>query len=110
LLTMTLPFPALAGPSGAAFLEINPSAHAYALGESYALTALGAQALGSGSNIANLGLMTRRYDVTSSYASLIGGAAYEHLGAAWAPSSQILGLDAVGFSVTRLQSGGFQGA
>src|SRR5579883_1670434 len=112
ILTLSLAFLATNAAAdqtaGAAFLQINPSATAYALGQSHAVSALGAQALGA--NVANLGLMTQRFDVVTSYAALMDGAAYEHIGAAFAPQSQVLGLDAVGFSVTRLQDGGYQGA
>jgi len=94
--------------AGAAFLQVNPSAHAYALGNSVAVTALGAEALGS--NPANMGLMTKRFDLVTAYASLLDGAAYEHFGGAMALDSGILGIDALGVSFTRVQNSGFQTA
>ncbi len=92
--------------TGAAFLQVTPSVRAFGLGMANAMTAIGAEAVGA--NPANLGLMPRRFDVYSSYASLISGSQYEHLSAAYAPAS--LPLDACGIAVTHLQTSGFQGA
>src|SRR5690242_14116595 len=88
--------------SGAAFLKTDPSPQSYAMGNSNVVTSLGAQA--NGANPANLGSMSRRFEVFSSYASMLGGVQYGHLAAAMAlPSSFI--IDSLGFSVTRVQSG-----
>ncbi len=93
--------------TGAPFLGITHSARSYSLGLSNVVSALGAQAIGA--NPANLGLMRRRFEAFSSYATLMDGSQYEHLAAAFAPSS-LSGVDAFGLSVTRLQTGGIQGA
>src|SRR4051812_1499979 len=88
---------AAASRSGAAFLEISPSARSYALGRSNGITALGAQAIGA--NPANLGLMSQRFEVFSAYASLLDGPQYQHVAAAFDPDFGA--LDGLGLSVTR---------
>ena len=70
-----------AEPSGAAFLTIPSSPRAFSLGQSGAVSALGAQAVGA--NPANLGFLERKYEVFSSYGSLSQGAEYEHVAAAF---------------------------
>ena len=93
--------------TGASFLQITPSPRSYALGMSKGVTSLGAQAVGA--NPANLGLMTKRFEVFSSYGALMGGAQYQHLSAAFKASAGQT-IDALGVSVTRLGLGNVQGA
>ncbi len=109
LLLATLTWPSLcaAQTTGGSFLNVTPSARSYSLGLSNVVSSLGAQAIGA--NPANLGLMRRRFEAFSSYATLMDGSQYQHLAAAFAPSS-LAGVDALGLSVTRLQTGGIQGA
>lgn len=93
--------------TGAAFLGVTPSPRSYALGMSNAVSSLGAESLGA--NPANLGLMTDRFEAFTAYASLMDGAQYQHLAAAFAPDYASV-LSGIGVSVTRLQTGGIQGA
>src|SRR5277367_3189457 len=91
--------------SGAAFLIIPTSPRAYSMGQSEAVAALGAQAIGA--NPANLGLMTHSYELFTSYASAMDNGQYGHIAAAFSTPS--LGLvDSLGLSVTRFQINGLQ--
>ena len=99
--------PCLGQTSGAAFLMIPSSPRAYSLGQSEAISALGAQAIGA--NPANMGLMKHDYELFTSFAATIGGAQYGHFAAAF--STPNLGpVNSLGLAVTRLQIGGLQGA
>jgi len=106
-LILAAPAAALAQTTGASFLEISNSPRAYALGMSDAVTALGASAVDA--NPANMGFMPQKFEVSTSYATLLAGTNLEYLAAAFSPSS--LGpLDALGLSVTRLQTPTIPGA
>lgn len=98
---------ARAEPSGGAFLTVQPSVRAYALGVSN-VTAVGAQALGS--NPANLGILSRRFELYTAYANQYGGSAYGQVAAAFDPGFQQIPIDALGISVTSLQTTGLQSA
>jgi hypothetical protein len=91
--------------AGTAALNITPSARAFALGGTNAVSSLGAEAIGA--NPANLGLLRQRYQVFSFYGTLMDGTQYGHLALALAPGRRFTGL---GLAVTRLQSGGYEGA
>jgi len=96
-----------AGESGAAFLTIPSSPRALALGQSEAVSAVGAQAVDA--NPANLGLLGQRYELFSSYASLPQGAEYEHIAAAFGSPAilpDFLPLEALGLAVTHYGVGG----
>lgn len=105
LLSITLPSAAFAESSGAAFLNIEPSARAFALGASN-VTAVGAQALGA--NPANLSVLPRRYEVYTAYANQFSGATYGHAAVAISPDS--FPLEVLGLAVTSLQTNGLEGA
>ncbi|MBI4060438.1 MAG: PorV/PorQ family protein [Elusimicrobia bacterium] len=106
LVSACLSGPASATPSGASYLQVAPSARAYALGRSYGITALGAQSMGA--NPANLGLMPTRFEVFSSFATLLDGSQYGHIAMAFDPEGGR--FDGIGLSVTRLQTSGLEEA
>ncbi len=62
-------------PTGMAFLKINPSPKAYALGGSNAIAGLGAES----SNPAQIGLADKKYELFSSSSSLMDGAQFGHV-------------------------------
>ncbi len=97
-----------AAVSGGSFLKIDPSARSYALGQSGAVAALGAEAMGT--NPANLMNMSRKMEVMSAYSSLSEGVSYGHIAGAINRSvNKNLLVDAIGFSYTRLSVGGIDG-
>ena len=104
-LALILASSARAQTSGSAFLNIPTSPRAYSLGQSN-VAATGAQAIGR--NPANAGLVKQRLELFSSYATMMGGARFQHVAAVFAPAG--LSVDALGFALTRLQAGGFDGA
>lgn len=97
-----------AGAAGAAFLDISPSARSSALGGADVVASLGAESLGA--NPANLGLMTGRYQVFSTYMGSPGESRYMHAAAAFALKGSVVPLDGFGVSVTRLDIGGLETA
>jgi hypothetical protein len=98
---------AQAQTAGSAFLDITPSVRSFSMGMSNVVSAAGAESIGS--NPANLGILTHRYDAFTSYATIMDGGEFEHIAVAMAPNN--LGpIDGLGASVTRLQVSGFQGS
>ena len=91
--------------SGSAFLNVTPSVRSFALGNTSVVAASGASAIGC--NPANAELSGSKYDVMTTYASVMDGGEFQHLAAVMA--QERLGMiDALGLSVTRLQVGDFQ--
>src|SRR5690348_10340155 len=101
-----LPFsisPLFAQTSGAAFLKIDPSPRSYALASADAVAVSGAQAIGQ--NPANIGLMSQKYEVFTSYETLLDGTQYGHAAVALNPSflpDSLDSIDGLAFSITRL--------
>lgn len=100
--------PAAAAHSGAAFLSIDPSPRSYALGSTDVIASDGAQAIGQ--NPANIGLLTRPYEIFTSYQSLIDGSKYAHFALALNASALIPAIDGAGLSFTHLSVSGIPGA
>ncbi|MFI5347907.1 MAG: hypothetical protein ACHQ2Z_00055 [Elusimicrobiota bacterium] len=100
--------PLRAQTSGAAVLNIDPSARSYALGSADAIAASGAQAVGR--NPANMGLMEKSAEVFAAYLTLPGDAHFEHTAAAFRPGFMPEAVDTLGISVSRLDVGGIPGA
>jgi hypothetical protein len=95
--------------SGAAFLKTTPDPRAFALGMSGVVSSLGARAISA--NPANLAQMPKRYEIFSSFATMMSGAQYGHLAASYAPSkSGMIPLDGLGISATQLRVGSMQQA
>lgn len=102
-----LPSLAFALPSGAAFLEVDPSPRSYALGNGNPAAAMGAQALYS--NPAALSRTDRRFEFFSAYSSIIEGVQYGYGGfainRAVLKKTRVTGL---GFSFTNLRVGSME--
>ncbi len=97
-----------AAQTGGAFLKIDPSARSYALGQSGAVAALGAESIGT--NPANLMDMSRKMELMSAYSSISEDVSYAHIaGAVNRSMNKNLLVDAIGFSYTRLSVGGIDG-
>jgi hypothetical protein len=95
--------------SGAAFLKTTPDPRAFALGMSGVVSSLGARAISA--NPANLAQMPKRYEIFSSFATMMSGAQYGHLAASYAPSKAgFIPLDGLGISATQLRAGSMQQA
>jgi hypothetical protein len=88
--------------SAAAFLKIQPSVRNYALGGNHPALSFGSQAIGS--NPGNLVLQKTPYELTTSFASLIGGSGYGHFAASLRD-----GNTAWGAHMTYLRSGTLEG-
>ena len=94
--------------SGAALLSVDPSPRSYALGSVDAIASSGAQAVGQ--NPANLGLMREKYEVFTSYQTLLNGAQYGHVALALKrPGFLPAMIDGLGLAVTHLGSTGLTG-
>src|SRR2546426_6498586 len=88
-----------ASPAGMSFLKINPSPKAYALGGSNAIASLGAES----SNPAQIGISEKKYELFSSYSSLMDGAQFGHVSFALnRNTTSRRRVEAIGFSLTRL--------
>jgi len=68
------------------------------------ITAQGAESIGA--NPANLGLSSQRYDVFTSFATMVDGTPYEHVAAAFSPQGALDFLDRVGLSEQALKPSG----
>jgi len=96
-----------AGQSGAAFLKIDPSAKAYAMGRVNVVSALGSQAIGA--NPANLQHLNQKYEFFSVFSNMLGGAQYGHGAIAMKMGDRIPYINSLGLSFTRLSIGGLEG-
>ncbi len=87
--------------SGAAFLRIDPSPRAYALGGAGSVMAFGAQAIGA--NPANLGAAKYKYEMFSSFSNLVNHEQYAHAAFAINRSTERRHfIEGLGISVTQL--------
>lgn len=105
---LALTSPAIAAPSGAAFLNIDPSARSYALGSADAVASNGPEAMGR--NPANIGLMLHKYEAFTSYETLLDGSQYGHMAFGLSAENLPADIDGLGVSLTRLSASGFKGA
>jgi hypothetical protein len=88
--------------SAAAFLKIQPSARNFALGGDNPALSFGSQAVGA--NPANMVIQPKPFEVTTTFASTIGGGEYGHLCGTWKEGSRAFGLH-----VTSLRSATLEG-
>ena len=97
-----------AAPTGSAVLKLSPSAQAYALGRTDAVSAQGAQAMHA--NPANLHRMNGRIELFSAFMNLMEDAQYGHatLSLNRSPSGKRF-IDALAVSVTHLKVGDVEG-
>ena len=93
-----------ADPTGAAFIKVNPSPRSYALAGSNIASSFGAE--GAYTNPAGLAAIDRRYEVFSSFSSMLEGASYSHVsfGINRDTSKKHI-IDGLGFNYTRLGVG-----
>ena len=96
---------ALAGTTGAAFLSNDQTPQAVAMGGSGVVASWGSQAMGA--NPANLGRMSTRMEIYTSYSAPIEGEQFGRLSAAVALGSSW--IDAIGASVIGQRIGGLIG-
>jgi hypothetical protein len=88
--------------SAASFLKIQPSARNFALGGDNPALSFGAQAVGA--NPANMVIQPKPFELTTTFASTIGGGAYGHLCGDWKDGSRAFGVH-----VTSLRSASLVG-